>query len=41
MIGERLSLRAHNGQVGEVLAGAKVLNKLTSLGMPERLGGFY
>lgn len=41
MISERLSLRDYNGQVGEVLAGVKVLNKLTSLGMPERRGSFY
>lgn len=41
MISERLSLRDYNAQVGEVLAGVKVLNKLTSLGMPERRGSFY
>jgi hypothetical protein len=36
LIGSRLSLRDYNAQVGEMLAGVKLLNKLTALGMPIR-----
>lgn len=36
IIGPRLRLRDYNGQVGEILAGVKVLNKITRLGMPVR-----
>ena len=32
LVGSRLSLRDYHAQVGEMLAGAKLLNKLTSLG---------
>ncbi|HCW4178813.1 TPA: IS5/IS1182 family transposase, partial [Acinetobacter baumannii] len=31
-----LSLRNYNAQVGEILAGVKVMNKLIGLGMPVR-----
>ncbi|WP_460883063.1 transposase, partial [Pseudaeromonas pectinilytica] len=34
LISPKLSLRNHNGQVGEMLAGVKVLNKVIGLGMP-------
>jgi putative protease len=36
LISPKLSLRNHNGQVGEMLAGVKVLNKVIGLGMPVR-----
>lgn len=36
LVGSRLSLRDYNAQVGEMLAGVKLLNKLTALGMPVR-----
>lgn len=36
LIGPRLSLHDYNAQVGEILAGIKVLNKITRLGMPIR-----
>lgn len=36
LIGPKLSLRSYNGQVGEALAGVKVMNKLIGLGMPVR-----
>ncbi|TOM09979.1 IS5/IS1182 family transposase, partial [Vibrio parahaemolyticus] len=35
LLGERLSLRNYNAQVGETYAMIKALNKLTGLGMPE------
>ncbi|ENG7031967.1 IS5/IS1182 family transposase, partial [Vibrio parahaemolyticus] len=35
LLGERLSLRNYNAQVGETYALIKALNKLTGLGMPE------
>ncbi len=31
-----LTLRSYNGQVGEALANVKAINKVISLGMPER-----
>ena len=31
-----LSQRKYNGQVGEILAGVKVMNKVIGLGMPVR-----
>ena len=37
LIGNRLSLRCHDAQVAEVLAGVKALNKVIGLGMTERL----
>ena len=36
LISPKLSLRNHNAQVGEMLAGVKVLNKVIGLGMPVR-----
>lgn len=36
LIGPTLSLRNYNAQVGEILAGVKVMNKLIGLGMPVR-----
>ena len=36
LISPKLSLRSHNAQVGEMLAGVKVLNKVIGLGMPIR-----
>lgn len=36
LIGLKLSLRNYNAQVGEVMAGVKVMNKLVGLGMPVR-----
>jgi len=36
LIGERLSLRAYNGQIGEIMAGVSALNKMLGLGMPVR-----
>lgn len=36
LIGPKLSLRNYNAQVGETLAGVKVMNKLIGLGMPFR-----
>ncbi|WP_421204104.1 IS5 family transposase [Aeromonas enteropelogenes] len=36
LIGPKLSLRNYNAQVSELLAGVKVMNKLTGLGMPVR-----
>lgn len=36
LIGPTLSLRNYNAQVGEILAGVKVMNKLMGLGMPVR-----
>lgn len=36
LISPKLSLRSHNAQVGEILAGVKVLNKVIGLGMPIR-----
>jgi hypothetical protein len=36
LISPKLSLRNHNGQVGEMLAGVKVLNNVIGLGMPVR-----
>ncbi len=36
LIGPTLSLRNYNAQVGEILAGVKVMNKLIGLGMPAR-----
>lgn len=35
LLGERLSLRNYNAQVGDTYAMIKALNKLTGLGMPE------
>jgi hypothetical protein len=37
LIGDKLSLRNYNAQVGEALAGVNVMNKVTGLGMPVRL----
>ncbi|ROQ25783.1 DDE family transposase [Gallaecimonas pentaromativorans] len=37
LISPKLSLRSHNGQVAEALAEVKVMNKMLTLGMPERL----
>ena len=37
LIGAKLSLRNYNAQVGEALAGVKVMNKMIGLGMPVRL----
>lgn len=34
--GPKLSLRSYNAQVGEILAGVKVMNKVIGLGMPVR-----
>lgn len=36
LIGPKLSLRNYNTQVGEILAGVKVMNTLIGLGMPAR-----
>ena len=36
LIRPKLSLRNYNAQVGEILAGVKVMNKLIGLGMPVR-----
>jgi len=36
LIGEKLSLRAYNGQIGEIMAGVRALNKMLGLGMPVR-----
>lgn len=36
LIGPKLSLCSYNAQVGEILAGVKVMNKLIGLGMPAR-----
>jgi hypothetical protein len=36
LIGDKLSLRNYNAQVGEALAGVKVMNKVIGLGMPVR-----
>ena len=36
LITAKLSLRNYNAQVGEILAGVKVMNKLIGLGMPVR-----
>jgi len=36
LIGPKLSLRNYNAQVGEILAGVKVMNKVIGLGMPVR-----
>ncbi|MBZ6068564.1 IS5/IS1182 family transposase, partial [Aeromonas schubertii] len=36
LIGPKLSLRNYNAQVGEILAGVKVMNTLIGLGMPVR-----
>ena len=36
LIGPKLSLRSYNAQVGEILAGVKVMNKVIGLGMPIR-----
>ncbi|MGL5390578.1 MAG: transposase, partial [Shewanella sp.] len=38
-ISPKLSLRDYNGQVGEALAGVKVMNKVIGLGMPIRQRG--
>jgi hypothetical protein len=35
-LGPKLSLRNYNAQVGEILAGVKVMNTLIGLGMPAR-----
>ncbi len=35
LLGEKLSLRNYNAQVGETYAMIKALNKLAGLGMPE------
>ncbi|EGU20583.1 transposase [Vibrio mimicus SX-4] len=35
LLGERLSLRNYNAQVGETYAMIKAQDKLTGLGMPE------
>lgn len=32
----KLSLRSYNGQVGKILAGVKVMNKVIGLGIPVR-----
>lgn len=34
LVSPKLSLRSYNGQIGEVLAGVKVMNKVIGLGMP-------
>ncbi|MBR9788625.1 MAG: transposase [Algicola sp.] len=34
LLSGKVTLRKYNGQVGEILANVKALNKLTSLGMP-------
>lgn len=36
LLSPTLSLRKYNGQVGEILAGVKVMNKVIGLGMPVR-----
>lgn len=36
LLSSTLSLRKYNGQVGEILAGVKVMNKVIGLGMPIR-----
>jgi hypothetical protein len=36
LISDKLSLRNYNAQVGEVLSGVKVMNKVIGLGMPVR-----
>ncbi len=36
LLSGKVTLRKYNGQVGEILANVKALNKLTSLGMPTR-----
>ena len=36
LIGPKLSLRSYNAQVGEILAGVKIMNKVIGLGMPVR-----
>ncbi len=36
LISPKLSLRNYNAQVGEILAGVKVMNKVIGLGMPVR-----
>ena len=36
LLSGKVTLRKYNGQVGEILANVKALNKLTSLGMPVR-----
>ncbi|MBR9856650.1 MAG: IS5 family transposase [Gammaproteobacteria bacterium] len=36
LVNPKLSLRNYNGQVGEILAGVKVMNKVIGLGMPVR-----
>jgi len=36
LLSGKVSLRKYNGQVGEILANVKALNKLTTLGMPVR-----
>jgi len=36
LIGEKLSLGAYNGQIGEIMAGVSALNKMLGLGMPVR-----
>jgi len=35
LLGDRLSMRNYNAQVGETYAMIKAQNKLTGLGMPE------
>jgi len=35
LLGERLSLRSYNAQIGETYAMFKALNNLTGLGMPK------
>ena len=35
LLGEKLSMRNYNAQVGETYAMIKALNKLTGLGVPE------
>jgi hypothetical protein len=36
LISGKVSLRNYNGQVGEILSGVWALNKISSLGTPER-----
>ncbi|MCR4237038.1 hypothetical protein NUU44_27630, partial [Escherichia coli] len=36
LIGPKLRLRGYSAQVGEILAGVKVMNKVIGLGMPIR-----
>ncbi|TFH89093.1 IS5/IS1182 family transposase, partial [Vibrio ouci] len=37
LLGNSLSLRSYNAQVGEAYAMVKALNKMTELGMPETI----